>query len=183
MHALIERRKKNKIIYVPQQWVTLIRCAKSNGEPYIVKEVNQYTILDFKQILPCYNNWEYDTNNLKVSWSKIMHLLFICDLPNMIHLQYDSLTDCEMTIDVAQHSTVSLRAVTRRAAKRFQNIELELPTNISKAYNVALPLATAKHADLMSLCKSNAIPTIYHDCYINLPHFNSTQPNNASDSD
>ncbi|KAL4718838.1 hypothetical protein ACJJTC_014068 [Scirpophaga incertulas] len=28
MHALIERRKKNKIIYIPQQWIALIRCAK-----------------------------------------------------------------------------------------------------------------------------------------------------------
>ncbi|KAL4715291.1 hypothetical protein ACJJTC_010861, partial [Scirpophaga incertulas] len=183
MHALIERRKKNKIIYIPQQWIALIRCAKSTGEPYVVKEVNQDSILDFKQLLRCYNNWEYDVNNVKVSWSKIMHIRFICDLPNIIKFQYDSLTDNEMAINIAQHKTVSLRSVTRRAPKEPQCIEKELPNNILQAYNSLLPITIAKYKDIISLCKSNAIPAIYHDYYINLPHVNSIQANNnESDS-
>lgn len=34
MHSCIERSKKVKSIYVPAQWITLVRCAKVTGEPY-----------------------------------------------------------------------------------------------------------------------------------------------------
>ncbi|KAL4718837.1 hypothetical protein ACJJTC_014067, partial [Scirpophaga incertulas] len=182
MH-LLSGEKRIKLSTFPQQWIALIRCAKSTGEPYVVKEVNQDSILDFKQLLRCYNNWEYDVNNVKVSWSKIMHIRFICDLPNIIKFQYDSLTDNEMAINIAQHKTVSLRSVTRRAPKEPQCIEKELPNNILQAYNSLLPITIAKYKDIISLCKSNAIPAIYHDYYINLPHVNSIQANNnESDS-
>ncbi|CAG5016548.1 unnamed protein product [Parnassius apollo] len=103
-------------------------------------------------------------------------------LPNIIKFQYDYLSDNEMAINLAQDiKTVSLRAVTRRATKEPQNSEQELP--ISKAYNAPLPLSTAKYKDLISLCNSNAIPTIYHDYFINLPHVKTILPNNMTDSD
>ncbi|XP_073948647.1 uncharacterized protein [Choristoneura fumiferana] len=46
MHALIERKKKNQSIYVPSQWVTLIKCAKSTGKPYNITELSQNKIYD-----------------------------------------------------------------------------------------------------------------------------------------
>ncbi|KAL4704116.1 hypothetical protein ACJJTC_001043 [Scirpophaga incertulas] len=184
MHALIERRKKNKIIYVPQQWVTLIRCAKSVGEPYMVQEVNQDMILDFKQLLPYYNNWEYDINNVKVFWSKIMHVIYTNDLPNIIKFQYQSLSDCDMIINLLQQKVIPLRAARRRPAKGPQNDGgEELPLNISRAYNMPLPISSAKYKDLVSLCKSNAIPAIYHSYYMALPHITATRRNDESDSD
>jgi hypothetical protein len=39
MHAVITNAKKGKLIYIPDQWVTLIRCAKTKGEPYTVFEI------------------------------------------------------------------------------------------------------------------------------------------------
>lgn len=60
-----------------------------------------------------------------------MHIRFTSDLSNMINFQYDSQIDYEMAIDIAQYSAVSLRAVTRCDAQGLQNIEQELPTNIS----------------------------------------------------
>ncbi|CAG4953563.1 unnamed protein product [Parnassius apollo] len=119
---------------------------------------------------------------LPLSWSKIMHIHFISSLPNIIKFQYDYLSDNEMAINLAQDiKTVSLQAVTRRATKEPQNSEQELP--ISKAFNAPLPLSTAKYKDLISLCNSNAIPTIYHDYFINLPHVKTILPNNITDSD
>lgn len=40
MHACIENSKKGKTIYVPVQWITLVRCAKVTGKPYLVTEVS-----------------------------------------------------------------------------------------------------------------------------------------------
>ncbi|CAG9787842.1 unnamed protein product [Diatraea saccharalis] len=140
MHALKERRKKNKIIYIPQQWVTLIRCAKSNGELYEVQEVSQSMILDMKQLLSYYNNWDQDLNYTKVSWSKIMHIHFSRDLPHIIKFQDDSLSDYEMTIDLLQQKTVALRASKRRCIKEIQSDCIkELPKTIAKAYSAPLP--------------------------------------------
>lgn len=39
MHACIENAHKGKLIYVPAQWVTLIRCAKVTGKQYTTFEV------------------------------------------------------------------------------------------------------------------------------------------------
>lgn len=177
MHALIERRKKYRVIYVPQQWVALIRCAKSTGSPYVVKEANQNDILDYKQLLSFYKNWDRDINNVKVTWSKIMHIKFIGSLPNIITFQYDSLSDTEMSINIA---LVSVRSGTRRSVKEPQNNDQNI--NIPKAYNALLPISAAKYKDLITLCNNNAIPDIYHDYFINLPHLSSNVPN-ASESD
>lgn len=182
MHALIERRKKNKVIYsyIPQQWVILIRCAKSTGEPYAVTEVNQDLILDYKQLIVNYNNWETDINNEKVSWSKIMHIRYARDQPNMLSFQYDSLCDNEMTIDLVGQRG---KRATRRS-KGAQNINnQEMPHTIPRAYNAPLPLTAAKYKDLISLCKSNAIPEMYRDFFLNLPHLNSALQKDNSDSD
>jgi len=46
MHACIENAHKGKLIYVPSQWVTLIRCAKVTGKPYTVFEVSNEEFLD-----------------------------------------------------------------------------------------------------------------------------------------
>lgn len=181
MHALIERRKKNKVIYIPQQWVALIRCAKSTGEPYAVTEVNQDIILDYKQLIVNYNNWETDLNNEKVSWSKIMHIRSARAQPNMLSFQYDSLCDNEMTIDLVGQRG---KRATRRTYKGVQNIDnTEMPHTIPRAYNAPLPLTAAKYKDLMSLCKSNAIPEMYRGFFSNLPHLNSSQQKDNSDSD
>lgn len=166
MHALIERKKKYKVIYVPQQWVTLIRCAKSTGSPYIVKEVNQDDIFDYKQLLSFYKNWDRDVNNVKVTWNKIMHIQFISSLPNIITFQYDSLSDTDKSINIAE---VSRRSGTRRSAKEPQNNDQNI--NIPMAYNGRLPISEAKYKDLINLCNSKAIPEIYHDYFKNLPHY------------
>uniref|UniRef100_A0A6P7GSR2 Uncharacterized protein LOC114341726 n=1 Tax=Diabrotica virgifera virgifera TaxID=50390 RepID=A0A6P7GSR2_DIAVI len=60
MHTLIMRRKKNQVVYVRQQWYTLIRCAKVTGKPYDLKELSQNDILDFKSMLKKMPNWDLD---------------------------------------------------------------------------------------------------------------------------
>ncbi|XP_039755887.1 uncharacterized protein LOC120630653 [Pararge aegeria] len=70
VHALIERSSKNKLIYTPDEWYTLVRWAKQNSPPYTVVEVNQDLVLDFKAWLHT-KNWIKDTNLEKISWNMI----------------------------------------------------------------------------------------------------------------
>jgi len=52
MHARIEnegnRILKGGPIYEPSQWVSVIKCAKKNGRPYTVNEVQKENIFDLK---------------------------------------------------------------------------------------------------------------------------------------
>lgn len=67
MHAVIENAKKGKVIYTPDQCVTLIRCAKIKGETYTVFEMSFNDFLDFKPLVDNnILNWitEYDNKTL-----------------------------------------------------------------------------------------------------------------------
>lgn len=54
MHAAIEREKtrilKGGPIYVPSQWVMVLRGAKKTGTSYKVNEFNTTDIFDFKKL-------------------------------------------------------------------------------------------------------------------------------------
>lgn len=48
MHAVIENAKKRHgALYIPQQWVSLIKMAKVTGTPYDVTEMAQHDFLNF----------------------------------------------------------------------------------------------------------------------------------------
>lgn len=65
VHALIERTAKNELIYIPDEWYTLVRWVKQNSPPYTVVEVNQDLVLNFKAWLHT-KNWIKDTNSKKI---------------------------------------------------------------------------------------------------------------------
>lgn len=51
MHATIENARKGKVIYVHDQRVTLIRCAKVRGDPYTIIEMSNTEFLDIKLLV------------------------------------------------------------------------------------------------------------------------------------
>lgn len=56
-HALI-KDEKNQLIYVPEQWTTLVRCAKTTGKLYNVGEITQESILNFRRFMEQKENWK-----------------------------------------------------------------------------------------------------------------------------
>lgn len=50
MHAVIEKSIKNKIVQAPSEWPTLLRNARLNPEPYIVKQLHFSDFLDFRTL-------------------------------------------------------------------------------------------------------------------------------------
>jgi len=71
MHATIECAKKNKAIYVPAQWVILVRCAKVK-KSYIVFEMCNQDFLDFKPLVDNPGlNWKMSTDNNIIKWNNV----------------------------------------------------------------------------------------------------------------
>lgn len=105
MHALIERRKKNQIIFVPEQWITLIRCAKTTGTPYDVTELDQNLILDYKCLIKKKLNWDWNSSGKKMTWTKIQHIKIEKENSDLIYFQYYFLSDQHLSINLAMKPT------------------------------------------------------------------------------
>lgn len=76
MHARIEnegnRILKGGPIYEPSQWVSVIKCAKKNGRPYTVNEVQKENIFDLKTLSSeLGNNFNQNEDGEKVLWNSI----------------------------------------------------------------------------------------------------------------
>ncbi|CAG4933933.1 unnamed protein product [Colias eurytheme] len=163
VHALIERTAKNRTVYTPEQWYALIRWAKQDGTPYIVKEMTTSDFIDFKNLLPgC--NWTTNTDNERVLWSQVKQLQI---LPESLNISYKT--------DFCEHEFKSITIINPPKTRvknrtRLDNSPVPSPLTrkLTEAYTRKLPIPQAKLKDLKDLCKSNVIPSIYHDFYTNL---------------
>lgn len=86
VHALIERKAKNKEIFTPQEWYELIRNAKVEGKKYQVIEINKEQVLDFNEFLGK-QNWEKTVTREKVAWSRVRELTFDGTKPGEIQFR------------------------------------------------------------------------------------------------
>lgn len=90
MHACIENAHKGKLIYVPAQWVTLIRCAKVTGKQYTVFEVSNEEFLDFKPLVDDkQSNWKTATDGSIIKWTNIRELNANFKNPFQLEIKYD----------------------------------------------------------------------------------------------
>ncbi|KAF2889008.1 hypothetical protein ILUMI_17165 [Ignelater luminosus] len=90
MHAVIENAKKRQsVIYTPDQWTMLIRMAKVTGHPYIVKEMSQNDFYSFADIVKS-QNWIKDEEGDKMKISKVKEVSF-CKTPahQKMNFKYD----------------------------------------------------------------------------------------------
>lgn len=161
MHALIERRKKNQIIYVPEQWITLVRCAKSSGKPYIVTELHNKNIFNFKKIMETQPNWYIFEDNTKIMWNMVKHISVSMNDPYVLNIQYDFVNDKQFKLNLALKPN-------KRTRRTENTTKLEM-VNLEPAYSSLLGISNAKHKDLISLCRANCIPQTYHGYYESLP--------------
>lgn len=169
VHALIERTAKNKLIYTPDEWYTLVRWAKQNSPPYTVVEVDQDLVLDFKAWLQT-KNWAKDTNSEKISWNKVREVKVQGNNPDIIEFKYDFSEENYRKLNCSNHLKL-----TRGRKKKEQELILE------KVYNNPIPITEVKYKDLISLCDTLIIPTKYHDFYRSLKHSEEEQGSDEAD--
>ncbi|CAH2208533.1 jg8080, partial [Pararge aegeria aegeria] len=169
VHALIERSSKNKLIYTPDEWYTLVRWAKQNSPPYTVVEVNQDLVLDFKAWLHT-KNWIKDTNLEKISWNKIREVKVQRNNSDIIEFKYNFFEENYRKLNCGNNLKL-----TRGRKKKEKEVILE------KVYNNPIPITEVKYRDLISLCDTMIIPKKYHTFYNNLKHSKEEQGNDEED--
>lgn len=163
VHSTIERASQRKLIYVPEEWYCLVRWAKSEGNPYIVKEMTTDDIFDFKAVLSG-KNWTKDVSNEKVRWNQVREVRVNHKQSDRIEYKYD-LEEKERTIIVL------------RSGRRINAQRLQREFDIKKAYDGPLLIPFDKYKDLNDMCNSGIIPQKYHAFYSNLPHVQRSQAN------
>lgn len=80
MHSVIEKQKKKVLrsgpIYIPAQWVTLIKTAKQHGKAYDVKELSTEDFYDFKKFSENIGkNFNKDINGQQIYWNDIKEIV------------------------------------------------------------------------------------------------------------
>ncbi|CAF4755652.1 unnamed protein product [Pieris macdunnoughi] len=164
VHSVIERASQTKTIYSPHEWRLLVRWAKNEGEPYVVRNVTQNDVFDFK-CLVINKVWMKDINGKKINWSNIREVHADGSDPNKLFFKYD-LTQSDYNILV-------IRGNTRNS----------IQTELQPAYSEPIMVPPAKYKDLMDMCRSEVIPFEYHPYFNSLPHNTSVDVSEKFDDD
>nr|CAH7751113.1 unnamed protein product [Callosobruchus chinensis] len=152
MHAVIENAKKRQsVLYVPEQWITLIRMAKTTGKVYDVTEMSQDDFLDFKSLANT-ENWKTDSEKGMIKLSRVKEISTSYNTPSTAFFKYDL-------------SSESQRCDLKKARRGRPPTIDKLPL---KCYNNFLPIAKKKLTGLLWLCDTSKIPPMYHGFYRNL---------------
>lgn len=111
MHTTIECSEKHKTIYIPFQWITLVRCAKISGKPYEVFELSYEDFLDFKQLVENSQfNWKTSTDSKVIKWNSVKEITTSYKTPNTINIRYN----------LNSTSTVTMNMLAKKKRGRFQ---------------------------------------------------------------
>ncbi|CAH1634672.1 unnamed protein product [Spodoptera littoralis] len=151
VHSVIERASQTKTIFIPQEWRLLVKWAKNEGEPYVVYNVTQNDVFDFK----CLVNdkvWIKDIQGKKICWNNIREVYANGVDPNKLFFKYD--------LNQPEYNTLIIRGNTRNS----------IPTELKPAYSKPIMVPASKYKDLMDMCQSEVIPLEYHAYFNSLPH-------------
>ncbi|KAL4718653.1 hypothetical protein ACJJTC_013382 [Scirpophaga incertulas] len=155
-HSLIEksikRAKKSGPIYVPDQYVNLIRNAKKRGNPFIVHEMHFSNFYDLKALTEEQAiNYQKDTNGDIIKLSELTMIKFT---------KHSDFYEFKKSFN-GEWIQANVKLV-RRKRKQPSQIKLK------KAYDSKINISDSKKNDLLQLLRSNIVPTYYEEFYNNL---------------
>lgn len=159
VHSVIEKQVKRHIksgpIYIPQQYVTLIRTAKKSGPPYKVHEMTHDRFYNLKVLQETWGtNFNMDEDNNQVKWHDIKILKVEKESP-MVFFYKTSFAQTEF----------KKCWVNKRKTRRTVESTPDIAMNLSKAYTEKNRLAEAKKKDIKELVDKNVIPRQYYDSF------------------
>lgn len=156
VHSVIERAvkkaKKSGPIYVPDQYISLIRTARKKGNAYIV---NELTFSDFSDLKSLYErlNFQHAKNNEGKEF-KISEVKLLKFEKNSDYFYYKE------SYAQAEWKSVCIQRYKRRSGRdNAANIDL-VP-----AYTAKISLSERKRNDLISLINTNIIPKYYQNFF------------------
>lgn len=87
VHETIERASREKTVYAPQEWHSIIRSAKDDPNPDIVKKIKQEDVFDFQELVES-SCWGKDVDNKKIFWSQVKEISVRGELPYQVFYKY-----------------------------------------------------------------------------------------------
>ncbi|CAG9793806.1 unnamed protein product [Diatraea saccharalis] len=165
VHALIERSARSKTIYTPEEWRLLTRWAKTEGEPYLVKNMEQEHFYNFKSTVND-KHWNKTVNKQKILWTKIKEVFVDKSDPNKLYFKYD--------LNQEFYECLVFRSETRHSS---------VVPNLERAYSSPLKLPKLKYNDLVSMCNTGVINASNAVYFRSLPYNNESTANNDDLSD
>ena len=157
MHASIETAKKNVKVSIPDQWNTVIECARPK-QPYVIQGLQYRDVLDFKHVAATsLRNTKTDVSGQRVNWLKVKWLRYIKREEDTIFFKY--------RMNEPHFHQLKTRGASRRGRHTIHTQVSDIPCR----YSARLPISAAKKADLLDLCRLNVIPEKHHPFYYSLP--------------
>lgn len=164
VHSAVENFIRNKTVWAPSEWPTMITNARSDPTGYVVKVLRYSDFLDWKSfsqvLLP---------TKFKIAFKSLRIVYFQKHNP-IITFQNGFFEDSEkheINIDLIIRSRANAASVFNGPAQ---------------LYHKELTISAAKYKDLVDLCKKNIIPSRYHEEYFNMGHDGAT-PDVLAESD
>lgn len=164
VHSLVERTSKTRIIYTPDEWRALVRWAKTDDNPYRVKNMEQKDFFDFKNK---FNNklWVKNSKNEKILWNQIKEVHVHKNEPNKLYYKYD-LNESDA------YDCLVVGSSTRNSSS--------LP-NLTPISNTLFKISKDKYNDLIHMCHTGVIISEHSNYFKSLP-FNNNHGLNNNDS-
>ena len=165
VHATIEREVKNKTVWAPSEWATIITNSRTRPKPYEVIVLGHDDFYDWKtvqnRLFP--QNKNVTTNGEPVRLKDIRKFVFN---KSSDHIQFFY----ELDPDSFMHE-INVR---KNKKPSILGKEIQVPIRL---YKSRLPLSKEKFKNLEDLCKKNIIPSRYHEEYLSMPHKSSVSDN------
>lgn len=179
VHATIEKAAKNKIIYTPTEWLSMIRWAKQTGEAYNVVEVTQDMIFDFKQMQnSSLYNWTKSECGDQVKWSKIKCVMVDYNTPFCLKYKYD------LAEEATEYIIINvIKPTTNRITRLNKRVTVPVEPSLNKCYTSKIAITNEKKKDLLSMCNNRVIPVSYHTFFSNLVSSAEVNENSSSDEE
>ena len=150
IHATIEHKSRNLSIYTAPQWATTISMVRSSN-PYKVVELDSCDFLDFKCISESVPNFDFDIDEKRITWLKIIVITIKENDTYIIRFDYND--------QISAYFNLACRVNLTRSGKAEA---FSLP-NVEKLYQVKSQpkLSTSMYISLVHLCRTSIIHEIY----------------------
>ncbi|KAK7091324.1 hypothetical protein V1264_009019 [Littorina saxatilis] len=158
MHSTIESAKRNCKVQIPDQWKTVMECARPK-QAYVVEELEFSDVLDFKAVATsCLCNSKTDGEGSRINWMKIKWLRYLKGEEDTIYFKY-RMSDPFRQLKIRHGSSRRGRGP----------VTVTTIGEIPHRYTERIPLSAVKKADLLDLCRLNIIQEKHHHLYRSLP--------------
>ena len=176
MHASIEHASRNAKIFIPSDWINVVKLAKRKGEPYAVQELNYGDFKNYKDYREkCMPNTKTATDGSTLNWKNVRSIQFQKDHPHKLFYKHE-------------HWEENYHEVEMLAKKKGRGTSAPKPAiiceELQQLYREPQAIDNKKYKDLLDLCKDdNLIPNLYQVYYKKLRHVSAEQNEDSDDKD